>query len=56
MVYAFECERCQLKVYSVSPRRERGCPVCSQPMTAVPLSERRSAPTPPPQAAPSGNG
>ena len=60
MVYAFECERCQVKVYSVSPRRERGCPVCSRPMSVVPVSERAVergvSPTSPAQPAPSGNG
>ena len=40
MVYAFECERCQVKVYSASPNRTRGCPVCSQPMRVEPVADR----------------
>lgn len=40
MVYAFECERCQIRVYSAKPKRTRGCPLCAQPMDGAPLVQR----------------
>ena len=40
MVYAFECEPCQIRVYSASPKRARGCPVCDQPMHGAPVVAR----------------
>jgi hypothetical protein len=40
MVYAFECEPCQIRVYSASPKRARGCPLCDQPMPGTPVPDR----------------
>jgi hypothetical protein len=51
MVYAFECERCQIRVYSAGPNRARGCPVCAEPMDGAPVVRRggeRVAPAPSP--------
>ena len=36
MVYRFECADCQVRVYSASPNRARGCPLCARAMTAHP--------------------
>jgi len=36
MVYRFECADCQVRVYSFSPNRARGCPLCTRAMTAHP--------------------
>jgi hypothetical protein len=40
MVYAFQCEPCQVRVYSANPKRARGCPVCEQPMQGSPVVRR----------------
>jgi hypothetical protein len=42
MVYAFECEPCQIRVYSASPKRARGCPLCDKPMPGAPVADRTS--------------
>jgi hypothetical protein len=42
MVYAFQCEPCQIRVYSASPKRARGCPACDEPMHGTPVAERAS--------------
>jgi hypothetical protein len=41
MVYAFVCEPCQIRVYSASPRRARGCPVCDKEMSGGPVERPR---------------
>jgi hypothetical protein len=42
MVYAFECEPCQVRVYSATATRARGCPLCGETMTRAPLEGPRS--------------
>jgi hypothetical protein len=52
MVYAFECADCQVRVYSASPKRARGCPLCDRAMTAHPVSAAAPDPAariPPPE-------
>ena len=53
MVYTFECADCQVRVYSASPKRARGCPLCERAMTAHPHpapTRGRAAKPPGPQS------
>jgi hypothetical protein len=43
MVYAFECDRCQVRVYRASTRGTRKCPMCAEPMRAEPVTDRLRA-------------
>jgi hypothetical protein len=44
MVYAFECDRCQIRVYSATPKRARGCPLCGEPMAVAPVDRAAGRP------------
>jgi predicted RNA-binding Zn-ribbon protein involved in translation (DUF1610 family) len=44
MVYAFECDGCQIRVYSATPKRARGCPMCGEAMAMAPVDRAAGKP------------